>query len=145
MAQRGSCARFAQETLARGVVFEVSGIDDLQGNREAQVGVVSLVGDPHRPSTQFPEAAILTPEYLVLVIALGRRHGRENTKPKVAGEPQTIIGSGEVGRISDLLKILLAYFTFSWKKELHVVAGDLSGTNDIAGSTRMVAWVDRGA
>src|SRR5271169_662502 len=49
------------------------------------------------------------------------------------------------GRISDLLKILLAYFTFSWKKELHVVAGDLSGTNDIAGSTRMVAWVDRGA
>ena len=51
----------------------------------------------------------------------------------------------EVGRISDLLKILLAYFTFSWKKELHVVAGDLSGTNDIAGSTRMVAWVDRGA
>ena len=50
-----------------------------------------------------------------------------------------------IGRISDLLKILLAYFTFSWKKELHVVAGDLSGTNDIAGSTRMVAWVDRGA
>src|ERR1700674_1901292 len=49
------------------------------------------------------------------------------------------------GRISDLLKILLAYFTFSWKKELHVVSGDLSGTNDIAGSTRMVAWVDRGA
>src|SRR5271165_1221688 len=50
-----------------------------------------------------------------------------------------------LGRISDLLKILLAYFTFSWKKDLHVVAGDLSGTNDIAGSTRMVAWVDRGA
>ena len=50
-----------------------------------------------------------------------------------------------MGRISDLLKILLAYFTFSWKKDLHVVAGDLSGTNDIAGSTRMVAWVDRGA
>jgi len=49
------------------------------------------------------------------------------------------------GRISDLLKILLAYFTFSWKRELHVVAGDLSGTNDIARSTRMVAWVDRGA
>src|SRR5271165_1382010 len=43
------------------------------------------------------------------------------------------------------VKILLAYFSFSWKKELHVVAGDLSGTNDIAGSTRMVAWVDRGA
>ena len=28
-------------------------------------------------------------------------------------------------RISDLLKFLLVYFTFSWKKELHVVAGDL--------------------
>jgi hypothetical protein len=50
-----------------------------------------------------------------------------------------------LGRISDLLKILLAYFSFSWKKELHVVAGDLSGTNAIARSTRMVAWVDRGA
>jgi hypothetical protein len=49
------------------------------------------------------------------------------------------------GRISDLLKILLAYFSFLWKKELHVVAGDLSGTNDIARSPRMVAWVDRGA
>jgi hypothetical protein len=53
--------------------------------------------------------------------------------------------SNSFGRISDLLKILLAYFSFSWKKELHVVAGDLSGTNDIARSTRMVAWVDRGA
>jgi len=29
-----------------------------------------------------------------------------------------------LGRISDLLKFLLTYFTFSWKKELHVVAGD---------------------
>ena len=36
------------------------------------------------------------------------------------------------------VKILLAYFSFSWKKELHVVAGDLSGTNDIAGSTSVV-------
>jgi hypothetical protein len=52
---------------------------------------------------------------------------------------------GRSGRISDLLKILLVYFSFSWKKELHVVAGDLSGTNAIARSTRMVAWVDRGA
>jgi hypothetical protein len=36
------------------------------------------------------------------------------------------------GRISDLLNFLLAYFSFSWKKELHVAAGDLSGKNDIA-------------
>ena len=36
------------------------------------------------------------------------------------------------------VKILLAYFSFSWKKELHVVAGDLSGTNDIAGSTSVL-------
>jgi hypothetical protein len=61
------------------------------------------------------------------------------------GSHKRILPAGRNGRISDLLKILLAYFTFSWKKELHVVAGDLSGTNDIAGSTRMVAWVDRGA
>ena len=47
------------------------------------------------------------------------------------------------GRISDLLKFLLVYFTFSWKKELHVVAGDLSGTNDIARSTRdwLRGWI----
>ena len=30
------------------------------------------------------------------------------------------ITSGDRGRISDLLKILLAYFSFLWKKELHV-------------------------
>src|SRR5208282_3337088 len=66
---------------------------------------------------------------------------------RTVGYPLLIKGwsASRIGRISDLLKILLAYFTFSWKKELHVVAGDLSGTNDIAGSTRMVAWVDRGA
>src|SRR5271157_2626816 len=86
MAQRGSCARFAQETLSRSVVFEVSGVDDLQGNREAQVGVVSLVGDPHRPSTQLPKAAILPPEYLVLVITFGRRHDSYDNKPKEAGD-----------------------------------------------------------
>src|SRR5271165_2443614 len=82
MSQRGSCARFAQETLSRGVVFEVSGVDDLQGNREAQIGIVSLVGDSHRPATQLPKAAILPPEYLVLVIARGCRHGRSNKKPE---------------------------------------------------------------
>src|SRR5271165_1547528 len=74
------------------------------------------------------------------------RRGRSfcvGTRPE-SGRIQIDSGVGN-GRISDLLKILLAYFTFSWKKELHVVAGDLSGTNDIAGSTRMVAWVDRGA
>ena len=32
------------------------------------------------------------------------------------------------GRISGLLNFLLAYFSFLWNKELHVVAGDLSGT-----------------
>jgi len=37
-----------------------------------------------------------------------------------------------VGRISGLLNFLLAYFSFLWKKELHVAAGDLSGTKDIA-------------
>src|SRR5271166_1765034 len=65
----------------------------------------------------------------------------------IGGQSRKYIGIEHIcrGRISDLLKILLAYFTFSWKKDLHVVAGDLSGTNDIAGSTRMVAWVDRGA
>jgi hypothetical protein len=36
------------------------------------------------------------------------------------------------GRISGLLNFLLAYFSFLWKKELHVAAGDLSGTKDIA-------------
>jgi hypothetical protein len=61
------------------------------------------------------------------------------------GNIGTVGRKAPAGRISDLLKILLAYFSFSWKKELHVVAGDLSGTNDIARSTRMVAWVDRGA
>jgi hypothetical protein len=36
------------------------------------------------------------------------------------------------GRISGLLNFLLAYFSFLWKKELHVAAGDLSGAKDIA-------------
>ena len=36
------------------------------------------------------------------------------------------------GRISGLLNFLLAYFSFLWKKELHVAADDLSGKNDIA-------------
>ena len=36
------------------------------------------------------------------------------------------------GRISGLLNFLLVYFSFLWKKELHVAAGDLSGTKDIA-------------
>ena len=40
--------------------------------------------------------------------------------------------SGVTGRISGLLNFLLAYFSFLWKKELHVAAGDLSGTKDIA-------------
>ena len=35
------------------------------------------------------------------------------------------------GRISGLLNFLLVYFSFLWKKELHVAAGDLSGTKDI--------------
>src|SRR5271166_949947 len=71
------------------------------------------------------------------ILFIGLRHSFKNRK---RGLIRIVIG-----RISDLLKILLGYFTFSWKKDLHVVAGDLSGTNDIAGSTRMVAWVDRGA
>jgi hypothetical protein len=33
-----------------------------------------------------------------------------------------------IGRISDLLNFLLVYFSFLWNKELHVAAGDLSGT-----------------
>jgi hypothetical protein len=32
------------------------------------------------------------------------------------------------GRISGLLNFLLVYFSFLWNKELHVAAGDLSGT-----------------
>ena len=71
--------------------------------------------------------------------------GSESLWSKVLSETQIARIAQFVGRISDLLKILLAYLSFSWKKELHVVAGDLSGTNDIARSTRMVAWVDRGA
>jgi len=35
---------------------------------------------------------------------------------------------GDDGRISGLLDFLLVYFSFLWNKELHVVAGDLSGT-----------------
>src|SRR5271165_7260024 len=86
MSHRVGCARFAQKALSRGVALEVSRIDDLQGNREAQVGIVSLVGDPHGPSPQLPEAAILPPEYLVLVIAFGRRHGSYDNKLKEAGD-----------------------------------------------------------
>src|SRR5208337_2663201 len=52
---------------------------------------------------------------------------------------------GRFGRISGLLNFLLAYFSFLWKKELHVAAGDLSGTKDIARRTRMVAWMDSNA
>src|SRR5271165_5144214 len=86
MSHRVGCARFAQKALSRGVALEVSRIDDLQGNREAQVGIVSLVGDPHGPSPQRPEAAILQPEYHVLVIAFGRRHGSYDNKLKEAGD-----------------------------------------------------------
>lgn len=41
-------------------------------------------------------------------------------------------GTDLKGRISGLLNFLLAYFSFLWKKELHVAADDLSGTKDIA-------------
>src|SRR5208337_1205164 len=75
----------------------------------------------------------------------GQYHQQFRLIPTHFGEQSENLDIEPNGRISDLLKILLAYFTFSWKKDLHVVAGDLSGTNDIAGSTRMVAWVDRGA
>ena len=74
VSESGGRAGFAQETLTRRVAFEIGGIDNLQRNGEAQVGVVSLVGNPHRSPTQLPKAAILPPEYFVLLIALGGRH-----------------------------------------------------------------------
>src|SRR5271165_3031149 len=74
---------------------------------------------------------------------------RRRFDPAKHGEWQRRQGTAKtvswVGRISGLLNFLLAYFSSLWKKELHVAAGDLSGTKDIARRARMVAWMDSNA
>src|SRR5262245_41484283 len=74
VAQRCRGASFPEKSLSRGVAFEVRGIDDLQGNREAKISIKSLEGDAHRSATQLPKAAIVSPEYFVLMISIGCRH-----------------------------------------------------------------------
>ena len=74
MPQLSDAASFAQKALSRGIAFEVRGIDDLQGNGKAKIGVESLEGDTHCSAAQLPKAAILSPEYFVLMISIGCRH-----------------------------------------------------------------------
>src|SRR6516164_8473225 len=75
-------ASFPQKSLSRGLAFEVRRIDDLQGNRKAEISVKSLEGDTHSSTTQLPKAAIVSPEHFVLMISIGRRHAAYYNKPK---------------------------------------------------------------
>ena len=64
-----------------------------------EIGIISLVGNPHRSAAQLPEAAIFTPKHFVLFIAIDFRHdwgghkmhfkGRKSNCLAMAGpEPQ---------------------------------------------------------
>ena len=64
-----------QKSLSRSVTLEVGGINYLQGDRAAQVGIESLVSNPHRSATQLPKATVPPSKHLVLLITLGLRHG----------------------------------------------------------------------
>jgi hypothetical protein len=95
MSEGGGGARFAQKALARRVAFEVGGIDDFERDSETQVGVVGLVGDSHRSPTEFPKAAILPPEYFVLLVSVGSRHGADNlNQMQRQPQPQPIADCG---------------------------------------------------
>src|ERR1700740_3466809 len=76
---------FPQKSLSRGLAFEVRRIDDLQGNWKAKISVKSLEGDTHSSAAQLPKAAIVSPEYFVLMISIGRRHRGYYNKPKAPG------------------------------------------------------------
>jgi len=49
----------------------VGRVDDLQGHRAVQVGVVGFVGNAHGTPAQFPKAAVGAPEELVPLIMGG--------------------------------------------------------------------------
>jgi len=91
--QRCRGASFPQKSLSCGLAFEVRGIDDLQGNREAKISVKSLEGDAHSSATQLPKTAVVSPEYFVLMISIGCRHSRYNNKPKAPSCYNPITGS----------------------------------------------------
>jgi hypothetical protein len=66
MPYSGCRSGLPEKTLARRFVFEKPRIQKLKRNRATQINVQRLIGNPHRPTTQFLQGSIFSHQNFVM-------------------------------------------------------------------------------